>query len=233
MSRVVLVAGASRGIGLALARALRAEGAELFLCARPSERLDALKTEFPGCVQGLDLRDEAAIGRWAGAHPVVDAYVHCAGDFFGGGSERLGAEQLRELFESNLLSAELGFAAVRERLRPRAGAALFFGTAGLESHRARRSSAAYSALKSALRVMVRSWALEESRHGVRVNLLSPGIVPHPDAEPSSLEPERQKALPLGRAARMEEVVGAARWLISERARYITGVNLEVAGGWLS
>lgn len=232
MSRMVLIAGASRGIGLALARSLVLAGDRVQLCARPSPRIAALEREFRGSIRALELCDEAAVNSWVAGAGAVDAYVHCAGDFHAGPGAQLEPAQLRRLFESNLLSAQVGFSAVREALRSSRGSALFFGTAGLEQHRARRSTAAYSAMKSALLMLVRSWALEEASHGVRINLLSPGLVPHPDAEPSTLDPARQAALPLGRAARLEEIVAAAQWLISGRAGYMTGVNLEVAGGWL-
>src|SRR5438876_445034 len=78
------------------------------------------------------------------------------------------------------------------------GHAVFFGTSGLAGFRARRATAAYAAAKSALFVLVKSWALEEAPHGVTVNLVSPGHVPHAGAHPDTLDEERLRAIPLGR-----------------------------------
>ena len=64
---------------------------------------------------------------------------------------------------------------------------MFFGCAGLAGLRARRYAAAYTAAKSALLVLVRSWAREEASHGLHVNMVSPGIVPHDDAHPETLQ----------------------------------------------
>ena len=105
--------------------------------------------------------------------------------------------------------------------------------AGLAGLRGRREAAAYAAAKSALCVLVRSWALEEAAHGVRVNLLSPGIVPHADAAAETRDPARAERVPLGRAGTPEEIAAAAAFLLGDGASYCTGVDLEVAGGWMS
>lgn len=233
MGRIVLIAGGSRGIGLAVARALLAQGDTVRIAARASQRLDALRTEFPGCVEAVDLGRAEEVEAWVARQPGVDALVHCAGDFASGAPSALRSAQLETLFQSNVLSALNSFGAARSGLRASRGAALFFGTAGLAQPRGRRTSAGYSAMKSALWVLVRSWALEEAAHGVRVNLLSPGLVPHDDAEPGTHDVARQAGVPLGRAAGLAEIVGAARWLVGPDSGYVTGVNLEVAGGWLA
>ena len=98
----------------------------------------------------------------------------------------------------------------------------------MERARARKRIAAYASAKTALLVLARSWALAEGSHGVRVNMISPGFIPHPHADSSTF---RSQAIPLGRPGTAEEVAEAANWLTSEDASYVTGVNLEVAGGW--
>jgi 3-oxoacyl-[acyl-carrier protein] reductase len=89
-----------------------------------------------------------------------------------------------------------------------------------------------AAAKSALVVLARSWALEEAPHGVRVNLLSPGFAPHEHASADTLDAGAWKSIPLGRPARLDEVADAVEWLCSERASYVTGANLDLAGGWM-
>jgi 3-oxoacyl-[acyl-carrier protein] reductase len=109
---------------------------------------------------------------------------------------------------------------------------VFFGTSGLAGLRARRSTAPYAAAKSALFVLVKSWALEEAPHGVTVNLVSPGHVPHEGAHPDTLDPERLAKIPLGRPGSPDDVARAVAFLCSDDARYTTGTELLVSGGWM-
>ncbi|MBK7645514.1 MAG: SDR family oxidoreductase [Planctomycetes bacterium] len=139
---------------------------------------------------------------------------------------------MRALWENNVGSALAMFDAARPALRRQGGAALFFGTAGLQGMRGRREAAGYSAAKSALLVLVRSWALEEAPHGVRVNMLSPGLIPHEHAAPATSDPGLAARVPMGRTGTPAEVARAAAWLLSPEASYVTGTDLEVAGGWL-
>jgi NAD(P)-dependent dehydrogenase (short-subunit alcohol dehydrogenase family) len=136
------------------------------------------------------------------------------------------------MFQSNVTTAFHVFGAARPALRASRGCALFFGVAGLDALRGRRDTALYAAAKSALLVLVRSWALEEGPHGVRVNAVSPGVVPHAAADAMTLDPALHARIPLGRAGTPEEIARAALFLCSDDARYTTGTDLAVSGGWL-
>ena len=103
---------------------------------------------------------------------------------------------------------------------------------GLEGLRARKTTAAYAAAKTALLVLARSWALEEAPHGVTVNLVSPGHVPHADAHPDTLDQARLASIPMGRPGRPEDLARAIAFLCSEAASYTTGTDLLVTGGYL-
>jgi NAD(P)-dependent dehydrogenase (short-subunit alcohol dehydrogenase family) len=82
-----------------------------------------------------------------------------------------------------------------------------------------------------LLVLVRSWSLEEAAHGVRVNMVSPGVVPHPDADQETLDPAILAKVPLPGATTPGDLANAVRWLCSAEARHVTGVDLPVAGGF--
>ena len=90
--------------------------------------------------------------------------------------------------------------------------------------------AAYAAAKSAWLVLLRSAAQEEAAHGVRLNAIAPGWIAHPgaEAETRDFDPAR---VPLGRLGTPEDVASAALWLCSPEADYVTGAQLEVAGGF--
>lgn len=237
--RVVLVTAGARGLGLATSRAFRAAGARVHVGWRTEtpalaqiagefggEHLHRTDLAHPGAAEELVARVLAREGR-------LDVLVHTVGAFRAGSLEEARAEDLASVFESNVTTALCAFNAARAPLRSARGAALFFGVAGLERNRGRRETALYSASKSALLVLVRSWALEEAPHGVRVNLISPGLVPHEHADPLTRDPARHERVPLGRAGTPEEVARAALFLCSDAARYTTGIDLPVAGGWLA
>jgi NAD(P)-dependent dehydrogenase (short-subunit alcohol dehydrogenase family) len=236
-TRVALVSGSVRGLGLAVARRLVRKGWRVHVTWRSSaSRAEVLIPEFDGRVHRADLEDEeetrALVAKVLERDGRMDAFVHAVGEFSVAPLESTGAAEVRRLLENNVLSAVHAYDAARDALRRSRGAALFFGVAGLEGLRGRREAAAYAAAKSALLVLVRSWALEEASHGVRVNLVSPGIVPHADAAPETRDPKRLSRIPLGFAGTPEDVAAAAEFLLSDDARHVTGVDLPVAGGWM-
>lgn len=231
------MSGSVRGLGLAVARRLARAGYAVHVTWRSSAaRADVLVPEFEGRVHRADLEDEdetrALVESVLVRDGRLDAFVHAVGEFTAGPLASTSAAEVRRLLENNVLSAVNAFDAARAPLRARRGAALFFGVAGLDGLRGRREAAAYAAAKSALLVLVRSWALEEAPFGVRVNLVSPGIVPHPDAAPETHDPRRVARIPLGFAGTPEDVAAAAEFLLSDDARHVTGVDLPVAGGWM-
>lgn len=234
---VTLVTGSARGLGLAAALALKARGDRVHVVWRSSSALvPALEREFGARVHRADLEDAAQARELVDAVLArdgrLDHLVHAVGEYVTGALDEAHASDLERMLASNVTSSFHVFDAVRAHLRRSKGSAVFFGTAGLEGLRARRRTALYAAAKSALVVLARSWALEEARHGVRVNVVSPGIIPHEHAAPDTLDPALAARIPLGGPGRPEDVASAVEFLTSPRAAHVTGVDLEVAGGWL-
>lgn len=235
--KVALITGSARGLGLALARHLRARGRRVHVTWRTDgAAAAALRSEFgprahradllaPRAAQALVAAVQAQDGR-------LDEAVHAVGEYVSGPLERTTRADLARMLASNVESAFAFFEAVRPALRAARGRAVFFGTSGLGGLRARRSTAAYAAAKSALLVLVRSWALEEGPHGVTVNLVSPGHVPHPDAHPDTLDPASHADIPLGRPGTPADIARAVEFLLSEAGSYTTGSELAVDGGYL-
>ncbi len=234
---VALVTGSARGLGLAVARHLRQRGERVHVVWRTEgERARALGAEFARRAHRADLCRPEDAGRLVGEVLAqdgrIDHAVHAVGEYVSGPLAETALADLRRMLASNTESAFVFFDAVRAPLRASRGKAVFFGTSGLAGFRARRRTAAYAAAKSALFVLVKSWALEEAPHGVTVNLVSPGHVPHDAAHPDTLDEERLGKIPLGRPGTPEEVARAVAFLCSDEASYTTGTELLVGGGWM-
>ncbi len=234
---VALVTGGVRGLGLAVARKLAARGDLVHVVYR-SSRAEALVLEprFPGRIHQADALSESDLRALLAAilsrDGRLDTLVHAVGEYATGALEGFSAADLRRMLASNVESAFLVASAAREALRAARGCALFFGCAGNGSPHAWKQTAAYAAAKTALLVLVRSLAAEEARHGVRVNMISPGHIPHEHAAPDTNDPRLWERIPLGRPGSPEDVAEAAAWLCSHSAAYVTGANLDVAGGWM-
>jgi len=97
---------------------------------------------------------------------------------------------------------------------------------------------AYGAAKAGLISLVKTMAMELGPHGIRVNAVAPGTIKTPRAvartSPEAVdERARQAGIPLGRAGSTDEVASAVLYLVSDMARYVTGITLPMDGGWLS
>ncbi len=237
---VALVTGSARGLGAEAARRLAAEGFRVHVVWRTSEdQVPLLEERFPGRVHRADLSQEGAATALVDSVLAVDGalhhLVHAVGDYAEGALSELSGESFRRLFESNVFTARDMVEAARGPLREAASehgdaSMLFFGTAGLAGLRAREQTSAYAAAKSALAVFMRSLAREEASFGVRVNMISPGLVPHEGSHPSTSDPALHAKIPLGRAGTPAEIAGGVHFLTT--ARHITGQDLGIDGGWL-
>ncbi|MFM7297752.1 MAG: SDR family NAD(P)-dependent oxidoreductase [Planctomycetota bacterium] len=237
LQRVALVTGSARGLGLAAARRLASEGVRVHVTFRTkTAESAALEREFPGRVHAADLERPEDWRRVAEAvlasEGRLDHLVHAVGEYVRAPLHGTSAADLRRLFSNNVESAFLGIEALRPALRASRGSVVLFACAGVETTRARREAAAYVAAKSALLVLARSWALEEAPHGVRVNVVAPGVVPHEHASADTLDPALWQRVPMGRPGEPREVADAVAFLCSPASGYVTGTVLEVAGGWL-
>jgi 3-oxoacyl-[acyl-carrier protein] reductase len=235
--KIALVTGSAQGIGLGVARSLVARGLRVHVVIRSGAPPVELTREFgAACVHQADLVEPEDARRLVAAvlamEGRLDVVVHAVGPYATAPLSASPPELFREMLEGNLFTALHMVEAAREAVRETRGAWVFFGCAGLDRWRARKVTTAYIAAKSALLVTMRSLALEEAPHGVRVNMISPGFVPHPDAAPDTLDKRLQAEIPLGRAAELREVADAAAWLVSDEASHVVGQNLEVAGGWM-
>jgi meso-butanediol dehydrogenase/(S,S)-butanediol dehydrogenase/diacetyl reductase len=229
-----LVVGASGGLGRACSEAfLRAGHQVVGTFARHPQALEELQRHPRFELRALDMHDAGQVDALAGEVARMgglDALVLAPGAIQRGRADELDAASLSSLWRDNVEGPWRLWSAFRGSLRSRKGCAVGFTCVGLEGLGAKRQIAAYAAVKSAWLVLLRSAAQEEAQHGVRFNAIAPGWIAHPGAEPETrgFDPER---IPLGRLGSPEDVARAVTWLCSPAAGYVTGAQLDVAGGF--
>ena len=228
-----LVTGSAKGIGRALALMLADEGYDVAVHYRTSQREAeevAREVEARGVSAVLlqadvtDAEQAAALVNEAHARlGRLDVLVNNVGDYLFTPLDELEIADWHAMFDSNLHSTFYTCRAAVPLMRERGGRIINLGYAGAELVAARPSIAAYSIAKTGVILFSKALAKVEAKRGITVNVISPGIVENSVSVPENL--------PMGRAATFAELSAAAKYLISPEARYVTGVTLEVAGGW--
>jgi 3-oxoacyl-[acyl-carrier protein] reductase len=232
----VLVTGASRGIGAAIAKALAADGWAVAVNYRADENgaTDTVKAieEAGGravAIQGdvtngacdeLFERAEAELG------PVL-ALVNNAGITADGLAIQLDDDDWDKVIDTNLTAAfRLTRRAVRSMIRARYGRVI--NIASVVGPRANAGQANYAAAKAGLIGMTKTVATEVARRGVTVNAVAPGFI-ETDMT-ADLAERAAEHIPARRPGKPEEVAAAVRFLASDDAGYVTGTTLYVDGG---
>jgi NAD(P)-dependent dehydrogenase (short-subunit alcohol dehydrogenase family) len=241
-NKVVVVTGATSGIGLAAARAFSQEGASVFITGRRQDSLDASVKAIGGRVTGVrgDMSDLADIDRVYDAvqqkHPQIDVVYANAG---GGEFAPLGAiteEQFDKTFGTNVKGVLF---TVQKALPLMKDGGAIVMTGSTTSIKGTAAFSVYSATKAAIRNFARSWILDLKDRGIRVNVISPGPVRTPGlvglagndaAQQQGLLDYMATQVPLGRVGEADEIAKAVLFLASEEASFVNGVEFFVDGG---
>jgi NAD(P)-dependent dehydrogenase (short-subunit alcohol dehydrogenase family) len=240
--RHVVVTGAGRGIGKAIALRLARDGARLSLIARGEDALAQTASEAGGAfVRAADIRDpsqvEAAVAAAADANGPVHALVANSG--IGGPNEPGAGDRFYDLVATNLVGTYHCVRAVQSRLAPGPDRRDVVVIASILARIAVPGYTGYSASKAGLLGLVRSLAAEFAPENVQVNAICPGWVNTEmawqglDAMPGTREEayaEAMKEVPLGRMSEPEDIAGTVAWLLSSDSRGVTGQAIDQNGG---
>ena len=239
--KIVLVTGASSGIGRATAVVCSRMGARVILSGRNEDALAETLVQMRNPISDsehivcpVDLTEDSAIENLVEACPDLNGFVCNAGV---GGLMPIQSITKKEVERISNLDLLVPMLLLRQLLRKKKlkkGASVVFTSSAAGVYRVSSGNAIYAAVKSGLDAYMRTAALELAPKGIRVNSVNPGIVETNFINSGMCMHEKKEAemrnYPLGRFAKPEEVAWAIVFLLSDAASFITGTALKIDGG---
>jgi NAD(P)-dependent dehydrogenase (short-subunit alcohol dehydrogenase family) len=231
---MILITGAAQGLGAEIALELARRGYSLLLHYRKSA--DKVEEVALWCrewgvqvetIQGdfsSSERTDDFIGRLEEKKDRIQGLVNNVGQYFVGSFAQTSSVTWRTLFESNLHAPYALITCLLPSIKKAQGRIVNVGTSGLKSERGSILAPAYRTSKMGLAYLTLSLSKELARDGVTVNMVSPGYMENSVDLPDS------KSLPMQRPASLLEVAKMVAFFFEKEADYITGQNIEVAGG---
>jgi len=234
--RVIIVTGAGRGNGAAIAAGLACAGARVYGLDIQYHRTDySYNTEI--CDVTDDSSLERAVDRVFREHGRIDGLVNNAGislqpmDCYSRGNF------LETLSVNTLAPLRLGWMVAQAMKFPEGSGGSIVNVTSLGAHLGFPDNPAYQASKGALRQITRAMAVDFGKLGVRVNNICPGYMTTAMSSASYNNPKTNEArssrMILDRWGQSEDLVGPCQFLLSDASQYVTGMDLPVDGGWLA
>lgn len=243
--KTAVITGGTSGIGRALSLGLADAGADVIATARRKEQVDSTASEVEARGRKTlriqsDVCDRVSLESLAKsalqAFGKVDILINCAGIIRRTPTLDLTEEEWNSILNTNL-TGTLRACQVFGKYMIERGYGRIINIASLNSFVALTEVAAYAASKAAIASLTRSLAVEWSKKGVTVNAIAPGVF-RTELNQKLLDstPRGQELLmrtPMGRFGKTEELIGAAVFLASDGASFVTGQTLPVDGGFLA
>lgn len=239
--KVVVITGGTDGIGLTTARAFAAEGAHVYITGRRQERLDEALREIGNGAIGVqgDVSDPVAVDRLYARiqqdHARVDVVFANAGVSESAPIGGIEEDHFDRVFNINVKGTV--FTVQKALPLMSAGGSIVLTGSGAGS-KGFANLSIYSATKAAIRSFARTWTVDLKSRGIRVNVVSPGMVLTPAMATylqnnDGAEEWMKQAIPFGRLAETEEVAKAVLFLASSESSFVGGEELMVDGGFVA
>ena len=243
--KIAIVTGGGRGIGRAIALGLAKAGASVVVTSRTQKEIEAVVEEIQksgrkalALVTDLTVNDqlENLVQATVKEFGKIDILVNNAARSFLRSLLDLREDGWDKVFNTNVKAVWLLSRLVaRKMMEQKSGRIINITTVGAE--KAELGMAAYGCSKAALKMLTRCMAREWAQFGIQVNAVGPGLTKTDFSKPIWSNPEVAKhvsaAIPMGRLAEPEEIVGSVLFLASDAARFITGHSIYVDGGALT
>jgi len=243
-NKVAVVTGAGQGIGFEICRSLAEQGAKVVLndldpdlAKQAGVQINRESPDSCTVVAG-DSSNQAVIEKMVetavGNYDRLDIVVANAGITLFGDFLSYSPEAFNKVMQVNLSgSFFLAQAAARQMIRQGSGGSILF-TSSATGHQAHKNLAAYGMSKAALEMLAKNLVIELSGYKINVNAVAPGATL---TERTMLDADYNKnwskTTPMGRPASVQDIAESVLFLVSEKARQITGQTLIIDGGWTS
>jgi 3-oxoacyl-[acyl-carrier protein] reductase len=241
--KVAIVTGASKGIGAEIAKQLAAQGASVVV------NYSSSKTGAAAVVDSISKRGGAAIAVQADvskqsdidrlfseskkAFGRIDILVNNAGIYEFAPLENITEQHFHKQFNLNVLGLILASQAAAKQFGPQGGSII--NISSVVSTKALPTASVYSATKGAVDALTRSLATELGQRKIRVNTINPGMIETEGVHAagiaeSDMRKQTEAQTPLGRIGQPQDIAGAAVFLASDDAAWITGESIFISGG---
>ena len=235
--KVVLITGATGGIGKSIARKMREKGGKLILSGTRQDVLNNIVSEFGNEAKGIvtDLNDKDDIISLADeaekCFGQIDVLINNAGVTADNLFMRMKDEDWEKVININLTAAmRLTRQVIRGMIKKRFGRVIFISS--VVGYTGNSGQTNYSASKSALVGLTKSLALEVASRGITCNLIAPGFISTPMTDKLSDDQKNNivKNIPVNRLGMPDDISNACVYLASDEASFITGSTLHINGG---
>jgi NAD(P)-dependent dehydrogenase (short-subunit alcohol dehydrogenase family) len=242
--KVALISGGARGMGAVEARLFANEGAKVTIADILDDEGHALEAELAAAGREaifvhLDVTNEAdwqhAVDATVSRFGKLDILVNNAGISGHGRIEDTTVKEWDQVMEVNAKGVFLGTKVGIPAMRASGGGSIINISSQLGLVGTDQSSPQYQASKGAVRLLTKATAIQYAKEGIRANSVHPGPIVTPMTESSRADPERYKIMlsriPMGYYGQPEDVAYGVLYLASDEARWVTGSELVIDGGW--